>query len=77
MSARLVKVIKEQAEAVEDDKREVCVYTRSRVFIGTIAKADFTNNILELRVVEPNGNWRTMIAMEAIDAIQPRWKEAA
>ena len=77
MSARLVKIVREQAEAYKAEEREICVYTKTRTFIGTITKTDFTNNVLEICVAAPDGNWRTLIAMEAIEAIQPRWKEAA
>ncbi|SOC90056.1 hypothetical protein SAMN05216358_0075 [Rhizobium sp. AN5] len=77
MSARLVKIIREQAETVKPDKREVCVYTKTRSFTGVITKADFTNNVLGIRVVAPDGDWHTLIAMEAIEAIQPRWEDAA
>lgn len=77
MSARLVRIVREQAERVKESEREVCIYTKTRTFVGKIVKTDFTANVLEILVIAPDGDWRTLIAMEAIEAIQPRWKEAA
>ena len=81
MSARLVRQIEEQAKGRKD--KPVVLYMKSgRIFEGKLGKIDAPNGTVEIKVEVTAGgfvieSWTALVATEAIEAVSPRWEEAA
>ena len=78
MSARLIRQIEKQASDLFT--KPVILFMRSgRTFEGELGKVDSPSGTVEVRIEDKaNGRtWTILVATEAIEAVSPRWEEAA
>jgi len=81
MSARLVKKVAEASYRIKPEQdRVVMVYTRSgREVLGQLVEVDIANGTLELLVTDrvTRYQWRTLIDIDHVEGMSPRWRKAA
>lgn len=78
MSARLVRQIEEQAKGRKD--RPVVLFMKSgRTYEAELGRVDSPNGTVEIKIKDgvTHKFWTALVATEAIEAVSPRWEEAA